>query len=298
MRTWLTSRLLLTLSSLAICQGFVGEDTTFAALGAPASPELVAELNELLDADTKVACCGFWSSASATKLQRHVAKMLELRQSRHVSDVHLENASVGVQATGSSVHWGAVMVLILNSPADAEIHLRGPEGHQSLEVGQGMLLFVPEGSALVSSRPLRLAWVRVRKLGSPPRSFFEFYIASWIQKHFVAPYDTVPQRRFFRAHVKHPRYWHGFLWSFIGMFSTIFACMPIVWWSIQIMVSLQSVKDPEVLDAERGVAAETPRTLLPKVGEGRTQSLNFPGMDKLEKDVPDFVFAYPRGCRV
>ena len=64
------------------------------------------------------------------------------------------------------------------------------------------------------------------------------------------------------------------------------------------MVSLQSVKDTEVLDAERGVAAETPRTLLPKVGQGRTQSLNFPGMDKLKKDVPDFVFADPRDCRV
>eukprot|EP00930_Biecheleria_cincta_P005552 TRINITY_DN106482_c0_g1_i1.p1 TRINITY_DN106482_c0_g1~~TRINITY_DN106482_c0_g1_i1.p1 ORF type:complete len:296 (-),score=48.76 TRINITY_DN106482_c0_g1_i1:182-1069(-) len=291
----LTWTLLFTWASLSICQEIA------VAFGTHASPDLVAELDELLIAEATVACCGFWSSAPAADLRREVATMLQLPQSRYVGDVHLENASMGVSSvhtTGSPVHWGALMVLFLNDPAGAEIHLRGSEGHQMLGVGRGTMLLVPEGSALIFSVPLRLAWVRIRQPSSPPRGVFEFYIASWIQKHFIAPYDTVRQRRFFRAHVKHPRYWHGFFWSFIGMFCTIFACMPIAWWSVQILLSLQSAKEPEVFDAERGIAADMPRTLLPKVGRGRAPSQSFPSIDKLKKDVSDFSLAGPVGCRM
>jgi len=298
MCTRLTCALLLTVTGLAICQGFTGTDKAAVPLRASASPDLVAELNGLLNAETAVDCCGFWSSAAAAKLQREVVTMLQLPQSRHVGDVHLENASTGVQATGSLVHWGAAMALILSIPAGAEIHLRGTGTHQLFEVGPGTMLLVPEGSALISSQPLQLAWVRIRQPGSPPRGVFEFYFASWIQKHFVAPYDTVRQRRFFRAHVQHPKYWHGFFWSFLGMFCTMFACMPIAWWSIQILASLRSTKEPEVFDAERGIANDMPPTLLPKVGRGSVPSQNYLGVDMLKKNVLEVVLAVPRGCRV
>jgi hypothetical protein len=28
---------------------------------------------------------------------------------------------------------------------------------------------------------------------------------SWVQRHFVMPYDTTQQRKFFRKHTRHPR---------------------------------------------------------------------------------------------
>jgi len=299
MCTRLTWALLLSVAGLAICQGFTGEQHESAvAFRASVSPDLVAELNRLLHAETTVDCCGFWSSAAAAELQREVVTLLQLPQARHVGDVHLENASIGVHAPGSLAHRGAVMALILNVPAGAEIHLRGPGTHRLLEVDPGTMLLVPAGSSLISSQPLQVAWVRIRQPGSLPRGVFEFYVASLIQKHFVVPYDTVRQRRFFMAHVKHPKYWHGFVWSFIGMFCTIFACMPIAWWSIQILVSLQSTKEPEVYDSERGIAADIPPTLLPKVGRGSVPSKNFLGVDKLKNAVPEVVLAGPIGCRV
>lgn len=127
-----------------------------------------------------------------------------------------------------------------------------------MDVTAGSLIQVPEGAVLLHTKPLQVAWTRIRAVDSPVRGFFEFYLASWVQRNFVTPYDTASQRKFFRTHTRHPRYWHGFIWSFVGTFCTVFACLPLAWFGVQVLANMHGRDDPvdECLSP----------TLLPRVG--------------------------------
>merc|ERR1719215_1024507 len=122
------------------------------------------------------------------------------------------------------------------------------------------LVVVPEGGQLVHSVPHQVAWVHIRRQGVPHRSVFDYYFVAWVRANFVAPYDTDRQRKLFSAFTKYPRYWHGFLWSFIGMFFTVFACLPLAWRAIQIV---DRIYLSEPLPSEEPAAPPVPEGKLP-----------------------------------
>eukprot|EP00913_Durusdinium_trenchii_P032664 g30573.t1 len=200
------------------------------------------------------ACCGYWAQRAAANLQKFVVQQLHTDR-RHLGDVHLDNITAVRGIRDEHSHWSSVAVLYLEDPGSTQVQLqRSSERHEVevLPVARGSLVQVPEGAVLLHSEPLRVAWTRVRNAEAPPRDFFEFYLASWVQQTFVMPYDTTSQRRFFRKHTRHPRilgkakrlvrlgqreqetpYWHGFLWSFVGTFCTVFPCLPLAWFGLQ-----------------------------------------------------------------
>eukprot|EP00933_Yihiella_yeosuensis_P033404 TRINITY_DN27117_c0_g1_i1.p1 TRINITY_DN27117_c0_g1~~TRINITY_DN27117_c0_g1_i1.p1 ORF type:complete len:308 (+),score=45.12 TRINITY_DN27117_c0_g1_i1:214-1137(+) len=221
-------------------------------------------------------CCGEWRSEAAAITQRHVADRLNVTV-RHMSDVHLENASTTVRGD-SAGEWGGFAVFYLEDPGSIEVKLQDIDGSMEDIVGvrQGTLVVADERISLVHSHPLRVAWVRVRHADSSQRGFLEWYAASWARKNFVIPHDTAYQRKFFRAHTRHPKYWHGFVWSFIGMFCTVFACLPLAMWGARILESAlcdrhcytRSHLPPSEAGQGRPSTPSRRPTLLPVVGRG------------------------------
>eukprot|EP00445_Apocalathium_hangoei_P019155 CAMPEP_0203907532 /NCGR_PEP_ID=MMETSP0359-20131031/49015_1 /ASSEMBLY_ACC=CAM_ASM_000338 /TAXON_ID=268821 /ORGANISM="Scrippsiella Hangoei, Strain SHTV-5" /LENGTH=344 /DNA_ID=CAMNT_0050832359 /DNA_START=1 /DNA_END=1035 /DNA_ORIENTATION=+ len=202
-------------------------------------PEGVRQLRDMLDRGQAVACCGHWQDAAAQRLQQHVAHALGLSL-RHMGDVHLSNSSVKITSkTHGSSLWGAVVVLYLDAEEVVQATLTvpspgaAPDRSIQVEVGRDAAVLVPEGAELEHSAPRRVAWLHVLREGVPQRSALEYYLVAFVRAHFVAPYDTPRQRKFFRTVTRHPRYWHGFMWSFLGMFLSIFAILPLVWRAIQ-----------------------------------------------------------------
>uniref|UniRef100_A0A7S4S0X0 Uncharacterized protein n=1 Tax=Alexandrium monilatum TaxID=311494 RepID=A0A7S4S0X0_9DINO len=193
----------------------------------------VKGLQVLLDRGVATSCCGRWRDPAAAQLQRRIAAVLGVSE-RRLSDVHLANSTMWVRAGAESSLWGAVAVLYLDSPSDLGVSFEQEDGkHVSVVASEGTALVAPDMEQLLHEAPRRVAWLRVRREGVPDRSFFEFYFASSIRRSFVAPHDTAPQRKFFRAHTRDAAYWHGFFWSFVGMFCTVFACLPLAWWGVQ-----------------------------------------------------------------
>lgn len=196
-----------------------------------------SHLQRLFGAGVAVACCGRWRDQAAARLQGGIAAKLGLPVTR-LGDVHLSNSSMIVSGSGSG-DWGAVAVVYLGEAGDAQAELAGPyHALGGLAAPRApaprSAVLVADGEKLLHSKPVCLAWVRIRADGKPGRSLFDWYVASWIRRNFVAPYDTVHQRKFFRAHTRYPMYWHGFVWSFVGMFCTVFACLPLAWWGVQL----------------------------------------------------------------
>jgi len=185
-----------------------------------------------------------------------VAGQLEVSR-RHLGDVHFDNITA-VRALHDESSWSGVAVLYLDGDAQVQLQHHDHQLLETMDVTAGSLIQVPEGAVLLHTKPLQVAWTRIRAVDSPVRGFFEFYLASWVQRNFVTPYDTASQRKFFRTHTRHPRYWHGFIWSFVGTFCTVFACLPLAWFGVQMLANLHGRDDPvdECLSP----------TLLPRVG--------------------------------
>jgi len=228
-------------------------------------------LQHLLSTGVTVACCGRWRDQAAARLQHSLAAKLGLHI-RRLGDVHLANSSVGIISSSKSGDWGAVAVVYLDEPGDVQAQLVGPQhalgalGASRKPVPRSAVV-VADGDRLLHSGPLCMAWVRIRADGVPELSTFDYYIASWIRSNFVAPYDTQHQRRFFRAHTNFPMYWHGFVWSFIGMFCTVFACLPLAWLSVHAASAPSGGGCALNTECHRPLTpGKRPPTLLPLVG--------------------------------
>ncbi|CAE7218911.1 MSH5 [Symbiodinium sp. CCMP2592] len=215
-----------------------------------------AHFQRLLQKGQKSSCCGYWADRAAVRLQQFVAGQLEVSR-RHLGDVHFDNITA-VRALHDESSWSGVAVLYLDGDAQVQLQHHDHQLLETMDVTAGSLIQVPEGAVLLHTKPLQVAWTRIRAVDSPVRGFFEFYLASWVQRNFVTPYDTASQRKFFRTHTRHPRYWHGFIWSFVGTFCTVFACLPLAWFGVQMLANLHGRDDPvdECLSP----------TLLPRVG--------------------------------
>lgn len=237
-----------------------------------------AELQHLIQMGQKTSCCGYWAERGAAKMQQLVAQQLQISR-RHLGDVHFDNISAVRAVRDEHSYWSGVAVLYLEDLDSKEVQLKRQSDHHEVEildVTRGSLVQVPEGAVLVHTKPLRVAWTRVRAPDAPMRGFFEFYLASWVQRHFVMPYDTTHQRKFFRKHTRHPRYWHGFLWSFVGTFCSVFACLPLAWFGVQALARASKCEDP----SDEGLSP----TLLPRVGrklgQGKPQRESAPSFAK------------------
>eukprot|EP00443_Scrippsiella_acuminata_P131491 CAMPEP_0115662732 /NCGR_PEP_ID=MMETSP0272-20121206/47474_1 /TAXON_ID=71861 /ORGANISM="Scrippsiella trochoidea, Strain CCMP3099" /LENGTH=336 /DNA_ID=CAMNT_0003101053 /DNA_START=125 /DNA_END=1136 /DNA_ORIENTATION=- len=128
--------------------------------------------------------------------------------------------------------------LCLESPGTPRASLRNLDGTVTSHIENATalsLVVIPEGGQLVHSTPHAVAWLHFRRHGVSDRSVFDYYFVAWARANFVAPYDTERQRKLFSSFTKFPRFWHGFLWSFIGMLLTMFACLPLAWRAIQAM---------------------------------------------------------------
>mmetsp|Transcript_30520 Transcript_30520/g.57137 ORF Transcript_30520/g.57137 Transcript_30520/m.57137 type:complete len:290 (-) Transcript_30520:122-991(-) len=238
-----------------------------------------AHFQQLLSTGLKSACCGYWADRAALRLQHFVAKQLDVGQ-RRLGDVHFGNITA-VRALRDESSWSGVAVLYLDAePYTTQVQLQYHNTHdvELVDVAPGSLIQVPEGAALMHTKPMQVAWTRIKADGSPARGFFEFYMASWVQRNFVTPYDTASQRKFFRSHTKHPKYWHGFIWSFLGTFCTVFACLPLAWFGVQMLASLHG-RDSEP-DEEECLSP----TLLPRVGRAHERGTPSFGMDLSAKD--------------
>ncbi|CAE7470391.1 MSH5 [Symbiodinium natans] len=216
-----------------------------------------AHFQDLLKKGQKSSCCGYWADRAAVRLQQFVAGQLEVSR-RHLGDVHFDNITA-VRAIPDEPSWSGVAVLYLDGSAQVQLQHHDHHVVETMDVTSGSLIQVPEGAVLLHNKPLQVAWTRIRAVDSPVRGFFEFYFASWVQRNFVTPYDTASQRKFFRSHTRHPRYWHGFIWSFLGTFCTVFACLPLAWFGVQMLASLHGRDDPL---ADECLSP----TLLPRVG--------------------------------
>jgi len=232
----------------------------------------IRRLQAMLDKGVSVACCGYWREPAAAHLQQLIAAELGISE-RSISDVHLANTTSRVRSNMDTVKWGGVAVLYLDEPSRAKVRFQDQKGRlKSTLASRGAVLVVQDGDELVHDEPRRVAWVQLRKAGVPNRDVFDFYIAASIRHNFVAPYDTPTQRRFFRAHTQHPIYWHGFFWSFVGMFCTIFACLPLGWWGLLMLERhWEDVVPKNIVSASRSNNASAQQslpTLLPVVGCG------------------------------
>lgn len=202
---------------------------------------------------------GYWAERGAAKMQQLVARQLQISR-RHLGDVHFDNITAVRAVRDEHSLWSGIAVLYLEDLESSQVQLQSDRHEvEILDVTRGSLVQVPEGAVLVHTKPLRVAWTRVRAPDAPMRGFFEFYLASWVQRHFVMPYDTTQQRKFFRKHTRHPRYWHGFLWSFVGTFCSVFACLPLAWFGVQALARASSGREDS---SDEGLSP----TLLPRVG--------------------------------
>lgn len=165
-----------------------------------------AELEHLIQRGQKTSCCGYWAERGAAKMQQLVARQLQISR-RHLGDVHFDNITAVRAVRDEHSLWSGIAVLYLEDLESSQVQLQSDRHEvEILDVTRGSLVQVPEGAVLVHTKPLRVAWTRVRAPDAPMRGFFEFYLASWVQRHFVMPYDTTQQRKFFRKHTRHPRY--------------------------------------------------------------------------------------------
>mmetsp|Transcript_90905 Transcript_90905/g.266166 ORF Transcript_90905/g.266166 Transcript_90905/m.266166 type:complete len:344 (+) Transcript_90905:79-1110(+) len=239
----------------------------------------VKALQEMLDRGVSASCCGNWRDPAAAALQRRVGAELGVPE-RRLSDVHLANSSMWVRAAAQSSQWSAVAVLYLDSPSDARVGFEKQDGTQvAVLAPEGAVLVAPDGEQLVHEAPRRVAWLRVRREGASDRRAFEFYLAAGIRRNFVAPHDASPDQKFFRAHTRDPTYWHGFFWSFVGMFCTVFACLPLAWWGMQVLE--QWMEKPAA--AEGTAAAAGPAR---KAGPPPLQKLSTECMEALQRHRP------------
>jgi len=238
----------------------------------------VHQLRELLDGGEAVACCGFWRNRAASQLQRRVASELRIPM-RRLGDVHLSNSSSKItSSTNGSGAWGAVAVLYLDeSPVDVVAPLaravleRAPAarvgaaggGTMYIDATPGTLVMVPDGDELLHHAPRRVAWLHIRREGHSQLNLFDYYFVAWVRANFVAPYDTEAQRRLFGSFTRYPRYWHGFLWSFIGMFLTVFACLPLAWRAMHFVERLYAPEDVQPAHCHEAVPTEVLKKRLP-----------------------------------
>eukprot|EP00443_Scrippsiella_acuminata_P044893 CAMPEP_0115271870 /NCGR_PEP_ID=MMETSP0270-20121206/54329_1 /TAXON_ID=71861 /ORGANISM="Scrippsiella trochoidea, Strain CCMP3099" /LENGTH=340 /DNA_ID=CAMNT_0002688257 /DNA_START=119 /DNA_END=1141 /DNA_ORIENTATION=+ len=196
------------------------------------------EFREAFHAGQSIICCGHWRTPAASRLQQRIASELGI-PIRRLGDVHLSNTSSRiVSSTTPKGLWGAVAVVYLESPGTPRASLRNLDGTVTSHIENATalsLVVIPEGGQLVHSTPHAVAWLHFRRHGVSDRSVFDYYFVAWARANFVAPYDTERQRKLFSSFTKFPRFWHGFLWSFIGMLLTMFACLPLAWRAIQAM---------------------------------------------------------------
>eukprot|EP00438_Fugacium_kawagutii_P010055 Skav204550 [mRNA] locus=scaffold3346:126542:150103:- [translate_table: standard] len=167
-----------------------------------ASPDVEAkELVRLMESGQKTSCCGYWAERGAAKMQQLVAKQLQISR-RHPASSLATPRFISFHAwkncISKKVHrvrgapQGGVAVLYLDELESSQLQRRSDQHEvEILDVTRGSVV---QASDATSDR----------------------YVKSWVQRHFVQPYDTTQQRKFFRKHTRHPRYWHGFLWSFVG----------------------------------------------------------------------------------
>lgn len=239
-----------------------------------------AELEHLIQRGQKTSCCGYWAERGAAKMQQLVARQLQISR-RHLGDVHFDNITAVRAVRDEHSLWSGIAVLYLEDLESSQVQLQSDRHEvEILDVTRGSLVQVPEGAVLVHTKPLRVAWTRVRAPDAPMRGFFEFYLASWVQRHFVMPYDTTQQRKFFRKHTRHPRYWHGFLWSFVGTFCSVFACLPLAWFGVQALARASSGREDS---SDEGLSP----TLLPRVGRKLGQ-----GKPERRESAPSFGKAF------
>jgi len=203
---------------------------------------------DMLNMGQSILCCGYWRDEVAARLQHRVATELGIPH-RRLGDVHLSNSSSRITSSISGTGaWGAVAVFYLDSPGSSRAALEHAAGgrisHGFMDAAPQNLIVVPEGEQLVHSAPHRVAWLHIRREGTAERSMFDYYCVAWVRANFVAPYDTESQRKLFRTITRYPRYWHGFIWSFIGMFFTVFACLPLAWSSINYFCAQEASPQP------------------------------------------------------
>jgi len=243
----------------------------------------VHQLRELLDSGEAVACCGFWRHGAAARLQRQVASELRLPM-RRLGDVHLSNSSSKItSSTNGSGAWGAVAVLYLDeapaattavaplaravlerAPAAFGQHVpAGAGGTMYIDAMPGTLVMVPDGDELLHHAPRRVAWLHIRREGYSQLSPFDYFFVAWVRANFVAPYDTEAQRKIFGSFTRYPRYWHGFIWSFIGMFLTVFACLPLAWRAMHFVERLYMPEDVVPAHCHENVPTEVLKKRLP-----------------------------------
>jgi len=198
-------------------------------------PIEVLALQELLKRGSTTACCGRWRVQAAAQFQRRVALNLRVSE-RRLSDVHMANSSMWAQADVLSGNWGPMAVLYLDESPNTTVSFMSENGqHMVADAPRGTILVVPDGGQVVHEAARSVAWLRVRREGTPDRSKFEFFVASGIRSSFVAPHDTAQQRKIFRSHTRSSTYWHGFFWAFLGLFCTMLAFLPLAWWAMQFM---------------------------------------------------------------
>jgi len=201
-------------------------------------PSDADQLTDTLRGGQSVMCCGHWQISAASRLQHRIASELGI-PIRRLGDVHLINTSSRMVSNVSTAGmWGAVAIVYLESSGTSRALVQNSDGTtitHMVSATPHSLVVIPEGGQLVHSVPHQVAWLHIRRQGSASRSVFDYYFVAWVRANFVAPYDTERQRKLFGSFTRYPRYWHGFMWSFIGMFLTVFACLPLAWRAIQII---------------------------------------------------------------
>lgn len=226
------------------------------------------EFAEKLDGGASFACCGPYADPSALRFTKTIADKFG-RRDRQMGEVRFEASSGGVLNPDKGEElWGLVAVLLLDEIGDGvqvTTYIKGAPELATLSVGRGDVVLVPAGHHISFSQAMKIAWLPM-KADPEARGVFDFYVASGLRKYFVAPHDTAAERRFFEEHTSSGRYWHDFVWSFAGMFCTVFSLFPLVWWGLHKFI-LADCQLPTHVVHGGGVRVLSKRpTLLPNVG--------------------------------
>eukprot|EP00928_Gymnodinium_smaydae_P010784 TRINITY_DN14064_c0_g3_i1.p1 TRINITY_DN14064_c0_g3~~TRINITY_DN14064_c0_g3_i1.p1 ORF type:complete len:313 (+),score=49.85 TRINITY_DN14064_c0_g3_i1:152-1090(+) len=176
-----------------------------------------------------------WWEPAAGRLLNRVADRFDIGE-RYLEDIAFSSALREVVSNGNSQDWDAVVVMYLGEerinvsliPRDAAGSWASPPS--SVLPGVALLAFDGEGFKTDSAE--MMLWVRVRRRDVAPRSLFNFYVATWVRHHFVAPRRNGMEQKFLSSHTRHPVFWHNFIWSFIGVFCSVLSILPVAWQAV------------------------------------------------------------------
>eukprot|EP00928_Gymnodinium_smaydae_P010786 TRINITY_DN14064_c0_g3_i3.p1 TRINITY_DN14064_c0_g3~~TRINITY_DN14064_c0_g3_i3.p1 ORF type:complete len:252 (+),score=45.37 TRINITY_DN14064_c0_g3_i3:152-907(+) len=186
-----------------------------------------------------------WWEPAAGRLLNRVADRFDIGE-RYLEDIAFSSALREVVSNGNSQDWDAVVVMYLGEerinvsliPRDAAGSWASPPS--SVLPGVALLAFDGEGFKTDSAE--MMLWVRVRRRDVAPRSLFNFYVATWVRHHFVAPRRNGMEQKFLSSHTRHPVFWHNFIWSFIGVFCSVLSILPVAWQAVVLYEAHKTIR--------------------------------------------------------